>query len=429
MTRGRPPVVVLALAIVLAVLGGRFAVHMAQLARKGDHRDFAAVYTAAHVWRAGGRFYDTQPLHTGVGANGNPELIAAARRLGTLHAHEGFVHVHVFSYPPFAVLPFLPFTALSFPHAAVLWQALSVAFAAVAGWCLWRAVPLGAASGLTLAGIALLYEPLENSLGLGQINLLVLALTAVFVWALAAGRPVAAGLAIGLAAALRLHPALFIAYLAWRRQWRAFAWGAGTAVACTLAAIPLVGWSATLEYVTDVAPRYARSFAGLGGHSLPAFILTTGPAFVAGVPEPVWRGLGRALSVAALAAAVLILTPGGAAARPRLVRETAFLSTVLLLAVPNTTINHLVFTFIPLAVLLAAALDGRGEEWRWLPWLALSVLLLGGVDDYYGHPRLAGGPQVLLAGIKTYALVILAVLGARLVRRPPEPAYPQGGPA
>jgi hypothetical protein len=427
MTRERPPVVVLALAIVLAVLCGRFAVHMAQLARKGEHRDFAAVYTAAHVSRAGGQFYDAQPLHAGLGANENPELIAAARRLGTLHAHENFVHVHVFSYPPFAVLPFLPFTALSFPLAAVLWQALSLAFAAVAGWCLWRAVPLDAVSGLTLAGIALLYEPLENSLGLGQINLLVLALTAVFVWALAAGRPVAAGLAIGLAAALRLHPSLFLAYLAWRRQWRAFAWGVGTAGACTLAAIPLVGWPATAEYVTGVAPRYARSFAGLGGHSLPGWVLTTGPAFVAGVPDGVWRGLGRVLSIAVLVAAGLLLWPAGAVARPRLVRETAFLSTVLLLAVPNTTINHLVFTFIPLAVLLAAALDGRGEEWRSVPWLALAVLLLGGVNDYYAHPRLAGGPQVLLAGIKTYALVILAILGARLVRGTTESACPQGG--
>jgi len=72
MTRERPPVAVLALVIVLAVLGGRFAVHMVQLARKGEHRDFAAVYTAAHVSRAGGQFYDAQPLHAGLGANENP---------------------------------------------------------------------------------------------------------------------------------------------------------------------------------------------------------------------------------------------------------------------------------------------------------------------------------------------------------------------
>jgi hypothetical protein len=40
------PVAILALALVLTALGGRFAVRMVQLARKGDHRDFAAVYTA-----------------------------------------------------------------------------------------------------------------------------------------------------------------------------------------------------------------------------------------------------------------------------------------------------------------------------------------------------------------------------------------------
>ena len=104
---------VLALAVVLTVLAGQFAVHMLQLARKGEHRDFAAVYTAAHVFRSGGEFYDPQ-LDRETGLNHNAVLIEAAKRLGTLHAHDDFVHIHAFSYPPFTALAFTPFTALSF---------------------------------------------------------------------------------------------------------------------------------------------------------------------------------------------------------------------------------------------------------------------------------------------------------------------------
>jgi hypothetical protein len=406
--------VVLALAVILTALGGRFAVHMLQLARKGEARDFAAVYTSAYVYREGGDFYDAQPDREHFGANENPALIAAAKRLGTLHAHEGFEHVHVFSYPPLTVLPFVPFTMVGFRAAAVAWQVLSLGFLALAGWSLWRAVPLSPVAGLVLAAVALVYEPLENSLGLGQINLLVLALTCVFLRALVAGREALAGVALGVATALRVHPALFLLYLAWRRRWRAFAWGGATAAACTVLAIPLVGWDATVEYATLVAPKYARAHAGLGGVSLTNWLLFTGAALVPASPQALWRRLGQGISLAMLAGAFLLLRPSGPVARERLVPEVAFLVTVLYLVVPNTTINHLVFTFIPLAVLLERGLgDGAPGP---ITWLAVAILLIGAVDDYYMHPLLANGPLVLLGGIKTYGLVILAARGARLVQ-------------
>ena len=56
----RPPVVVLALALVVAVLGGRFAVRTLQTARHGDTRDFAILYTGAHLYRAGVSFYEPE---------------------------------------------------------------------------------------------------------------------------------------------------------------------------------------------------------------------------------------------------------------------------------------------------------------------------------------------------------------------------------
>ena len=43
---------------------------------------------------------------------------------------------------------------------------------------------------------------------------------------------------------------------------------------------------------------------------------------------------------------------------------------------------------------------------------------MGAIDDYYQHPRLTTGPAVLLAGIKTYGLLILTGLIVPLLRRP-----------
>ncbi|HEV8584857.1 MAG TPA: glycosyltransferase family 87 protein [Methylomirabilota bacterium] len=416
---GRVPAAVLALALIVAALGGRFAVHALQAARNGDARDFAILYTAGHLYRQGVGFYEPD-MNNVEGVNRNAALVAEARRLGTLHAHEGLLHIHQFSYPPFAVLPFVPFTWLGWRHAVMAWQALSVLLLVAAFFWVARAARLGSVPALTLAAVFLAWEPLENSVGLGQINQLVLALVALFVWALVSGRPALGGLALGAATALRFHPALFIAWLAWRRQWTACGVAAATAVVCTALATATVGWPATLEYATRVAPQYGYAAVSgqLGNLSLTGWMVATGHGLLPGVPMGAWRGLGAVASLVALGAAVAVLRPPGAAPAPRLVAEAALLSVVLLLVAPNTTINHLVFTLLPLAVLIDATLR-EGAAGR-AAALAAAVVLIGAIDDYYQHPGLTAGPAVLLAGIKTYGLAILAVLAATLLRVPAE---------
>src|SRR5437870_4478396 len=313
---GRVPVAVLALALVVAGLAARFAVRTLQTARHGDARDFAILYTGAHLFRRGASFYEPDMVNS-EGVNRNAALVAEARRLGTLHAHDSLVHIHQFSYPPFSALPFVPFSALGWRHAVGAWLVLSAALLVAAFAWIARAARLGAVAALTLAAIFLTWEPLENSMGLGQINQLVLALLALFVWALASGR------------------------------------------------------------------------AALGGAAL-----------------------------AVLAGAVIVLRPPGPVASARLVPELGLVALVLLLIAPNTTINHLVFTLLPLAVLVDATL--RDGSLGRAAWLALALVLIGAVDDYYQHPGLTAGPAVLLAGIKTYGLAILAALALTTLRRPVE---------
>ena len=63
---GRPAVAVVALALVVAGLAGRVAVRTLQTARHGDARDFAILYTGAHLYRAGTSFYDPGMDHAKV---------------------------------------------------------------------------------------------------------------------------------------------------------------------------------------------------------------------------------------------------------------------------------------------------------------------------------------------------------------------------
>ena len=411
----RSPIAVVALALVVAVLGGRFAVRTLQTARLGDVRDFAILYTGAHLYRAGASFYDPE-MDRVEGVNRNAALIEEARRLGTLHAHDGLVHIHAFSYPPLTVLPFVPFTWLTWRHAVAVWMALSLAFVVGAFVAIARAAGLSLVAALTIAAMFLAAEPLENSMALGQINQLVLALLAVFVWALASGREAVGGAALGIATALRFHPALFIGWLAWRRRWRACAAACVTALVCTALATATVGWAATVEYFTRVAPQYATVTGQLGNLSLTGWITATGHALLPASPLGAWRIVGTLVALATLAGAVVMLRPSGPVAATRLAPELGFVTLVLLLVTPNTTINHLVFTLLPLAVLVEAILrDGSPAR---AAWLGVAWVLIGAIDDYYQHPRLTAGPAVVVAGIKTYGLIILAGLMLPLLRRP-----------
>jgi hypothetical protein len=297
------------------------------------------------------------------------------------------------------------------------WMAISLALVVAAFVAMTRAARVSLVAALALAAVFVAGEPLENSMGLGQINQLVLGLLALFVWALASGRPVLCGAALGVATALRFHPALFIGWLAWRHKWRACAVACVTALACTALATAVVGPAASVEYVTRVAPQYgyATLSGQLGNLSLPGWIVATGHGWLPALPIGAWRALGVVVAVAIVTVAAIVLRPAGPIAPSRLAPELGFVTLVLLLITPNTTINHLVFTLLPLAVLIDATLR-EGAPLR-AAWLAAALVLIAAVDDYYQHPLLTTGPAVLLAGIKTYGLVILAVLMVPLVRR------------
>jgi glycosyl transferase family 87 len=82
-----------------------------------------------------------------------------------------------------------------------------------------------------------------------QVNIVILALTLLGLVCHRARRDARAGILIGLAAALKLMPVLFVPYFFWRRQWRAFGW--------TLAAV--AGWTLLPALVYGPA-RYASQF-------------------------------------------------------------------------------------------------------------------------------------------------------------------------
>ncbi|HEY3957945.1 MAG TPA: glycosyltransferase 87 family protein [Streptosporangiaceae bacterium] len=144
-------------------------------------------------------------------------------------------HGHWFTYPPFAAAPFAALTVIPFTAAQVLWALASlIAFAIACHLALrlagtrpsWTATAAVVAAGLAL-------EPVYHTLFNGQINTILLAFVLADVWRVAQGRR--AGIGIGIAAAIKLTPGIFVLlFLLTRRTTAALTAMAAFAV-CTLA--------------------------------------------------------------------------------------------------------------------------------------------------------------------------------------------------
>jgi alpha-1,2-mannosyltransferase len=197
------------------LLAGVLAVYVADLV---SHLSYMAAMRDLVVYRNGGLIarhvppaYDAHrasPLYDWTGQNGVQ-----------------------FTYPPFAAVVFAVASVL--PWTAMRW-AMTLASLAALVLALWlvfgelgykdrRAVRLGATLGVS--ALALATEPVQQTLALGQVNLLLMLLIVADL--LTAGAPVPGGgtrwwhgIGIGIAAGVKLTPLIFIPYLLLIRRYR-----------------------------------------------------------------------------------------------------------------------------------------------------------------------------------------------------------------
>jgi len=246
-----------------------------------------------------------------------------------------------FVYPPFAAIVFVPLTVLPLPVLKFGWTVVDVALvvfvvrrsAALVGM---RAGPAVTA---LLVVVLLALDPIRTTFYLGQINVVLLAV----VLADVTGRPARwRGVGVGLAAAVKLTPLVFVVYLLLTGRIRA----AVTAMATFAVAVGLGFLVAPAESVrywlqgTFTAADRISPVASTTNHSLDGLLARAG--------APGWVGLvaTAVLGVAGLVVAVLAHRRG----RPLLgVTVCGLLSAAV---APFGWSHHFVW-FGPLVVLLA----------------------------------------------------------------------------
>ncbi|ALV37499.1 glycosyltransferase 87 family protein [Streptomyces sp. CdTB01] len=223
-----------------------------------DWFDLRVYYGAVDTWiHHGGRLYDYRVPGTAYG----------------------------FTYPPFAAVAMLPMALVGLRTAIVLALLLNLAALALIVHLLtdgaWRRLGwFGCALGACLLA---LFEPLRDTFSFGQVNLLLLALVLVDARLLRTGHDRWAGVGIGLAAAVKLTPAVFVGLLLLAGRRRA----AATAAAVACAATALAAWVAPgasrfywtqalwdtgrvgrLDYVSNQSLQGVLARLGVTGHAV-----------------------------------------------------------------------------------------------------------------------------------------------------------------
>lgn len=358
-------------------------------------------------------------LSHGLGPHGTVDLrvymqAAAAIRAGTTLYGPGFgAHaVHLpFTYPPFAAIALVPVSYIPIGLLKWIWEA---ALVVILGGCVSIAFRpllqrlgarvgrrLGSALGVVvITSLALLARPAYDNLVYGQVDIALMA-ACLFACATPRSRGGRAVL-VGLAAAFKVVPGIFVVYLVLTRRWRmaaaaAGAWAAATGLAFVLRPAASVAYYGHLLWKPG-RPGAPTSFLNqsvwgmvdrldLGPLRLPAIALAVGVLALVGLARSVraWR------QGDALAAAVLVGLVGVLASPISWVHETVWLVPAVGVLVGDASRRGRLAAGLAVAAVMLAG----------LPYVAESHLNLA---EWYGR-----------ALIDTYGLAaaVLVLVGLR----------------
>ncbi|GAA4595085.1 alpha-1,2-mannosyltransferase [Actinoplanes octamycinicus] len=277
-----------------------------------------------------------------------------------------------FTYTPLAAMVMWPMVLLPFGWVAVLFTVATVGLLAQTTYAIFRtALPSATRSSawwLTAAAVPalLIIEPIRENLTLGQINLVLIAMIMFdFCYALSRHRWYA-GVGIGLAAAIKLIPAIFIVYLAVTRRWRAFGVAVASAAVATLLAAVIAPRESRFYWTSALwdSDRVGQAFY-TGNQSIKGLLAR----LVAPAPPStvLWAALVAVVTVAGLYRAVKAHRAGHDLVGVTLVGLTSGL-------VSPITWPHHIYWFIPAMILLLLHARGWPARRRFVLWGALAAL-------------------------------------------------------
>jgi hypothetical protein len=349
--------------------------------------DFWILFKGAREWARGGSLYDLAAIATN---------------------HFG----HVFKVPPFYGMLFVPFVfqdgeRILLFHRVV--NAILICATALAWFRMWG-LRLFSAAG---AGVLVLlnFRPFADTLAFGQIDLALLLILTLALWALRAGRDTAAGVLVALGTLFKIYPVILLAFFAAKGRWRALAGFALGMLLFNALSVAVMGWEMHRVYLTEVLPNIGGTSAWVENQTISGFIAR----FAAPPTDAVIFG-NRALALLATVVSGVVALVGCVLAlgeaRPR---DTAYalqygvFLLLMVLVVPAAWMHYETLLFVPFGALLlhlrdravplpraamlalSFALIAYGNQLSFYTGTVMGILTIAGVSyKFYGMLLLGG---------------------------------------
>jgi alpha-1,2-mannosyltransferase len=295
-----------------------------------------------------------------------------------------------FTYTPFAAMVFTVLWLPSWMMLLKLSIAVSTAAMVAAIWVTlgglgYRAGMARLGGTLLLAAALFWTEPVQRTLYLGQVELVLMAL---IIWDMSQpDRRRWKGAGVGLAAGIKLVPLVFIPYLLLTRRFRQAAVAAGTFAGTVVLGFAVLPGDSRAWWLHGLFLQGSRTgFIGWeGNQSLQAIITRFAGSIAAG--QPIWLSAALATLLAGIASAVALDRAGH--------RTVAVLTCALtgLLVSPVSWDHHWVWVVPAVTVLVVYGIRAHGAlRWAYLAGATVLAGLFGAWPGFlWGQPLDLGG--------------------------------------
>jgi hypothetical protein len=129
---------------------------------------------------------------------------------------------NILNYPPFVTILFFPFSFFSIVTASKIWVLFSIFFLLLTLHLCFKLfkVRFLSLTAMILSSLAFIYFPVKFTLGMGQINILVLLFVALTFYFYIKNKDLYSGICLGVSIMLKLFPVLLILYFLFLRKFK-----------------------------------------------------------------------------------------------------------------------------------------------------------------------------------------------------------------
>ena len=390
--------------VALVLLTVQFAVRTLPDAWKTLNTDFPNYFVTASLVRA---HADTSRVYEWVWIERQKDHLQLDQRI-----------IGMVPITPFSTLAVYPLTRLPALTAKHWWNLFNLGLLAATAMLIrgmtgiaWRRILLVVAVNFALR-LNFMY---------GQYYVLLLFLLTLACYLYLRQRRFLSGVAIGIAAGLKIFPVIFLLYFLRKRDWRAFAGGAVAGLAAALVSIAVFGWELHRVYLAQVLPASLRG-EGLDPYNLSAASLSSllHRLFVYEPqlnPHPainvawLFAIFHSVLQMLVMAPALLLAERGNTDARRVRLEWAAIVAASLAI---STSPGTYLFTLLILPVCLMLEVLPRGKHYVFKAVLAgayaVATFMSGAGQGYEGWLSLLAVPRL-------HALLVLCVLAYVLLVR------------